>query len=75
MKNKKYFAAVKILLYGILIINLVLIFISVNRSSMAILIFSQLTFILFICMAWLLIKRTPLYKFLRKKYRTGLSVV
>ena len=58
MNNKKYFAAVKILLYGILIVNLVLIFISVNRSGMAILIFSQLTFILFICMAWLLIKRT-----------------
>lgn len=58
MKNKKYFTAVKILLYGILIINLMLIFISVNRSSMAVLIFSQLTFILFICIAWLLIKRT-----------------
>lgn len=58
MKNKKYFTAVKILLYGILIINLILIFISFNRSSTAVLIFSQLTFILFICAAWLLIKRT-----------------
>ena len=58
MKNKKYFTAVKTLFYGILIINLMLIFISVNRSSTAVLIFSQLTFILFICVAWLLIKRT-----------------
>lgn len=58
MKNKKYFTAVKFLFYGILIINLMLIFISVNRSSMVVLIFSQITFILFICIAWLLIKRT-----------------
>ena len=58
MKDKKYFIAVKILFYGILIINLLLIFISVNRSSMAVLISSQLTFILFICAAWFLIKRT-----------------
>ena len=58
MKNKKYFTAVKILLYGILIINLMLIFISFNRSSTTVLIFSQLTFILFICAAWLFIKRT-----------------
>lgn len=58
MKNKKYFTAVKFLFYGILIINLMLIFISVNRSSMVALIFSQITFILFICIAWLLIKRT-----------------
>ena len=33
MKDKKYFIAVKILFYGILIINLLLIFISVNRSA------------------------------------------
>jgi len=58
LKNKKYFTAVKFLFYGILIINLMLIFISVNRSSMVVLIFSQITFILFICIAWLLIKRT-----------------
>lgn len=58
MKNKKYFTAVKFLFYGILIINLMLIFISVNRSSMVVLIFSQIIFILFICIAWLLIKRT-----------------
>lgn len=58
MKNKKYFTAVKFLFYGILIINLMLIFISVNRSSIVVLIFSQITFILFICLAWLLIKRT-----------------
>lgn len=58
MKNKKYFTAVKFLFYGILIINLMLIFISVNRSSIVVLIFSQITFILFICIAWLLIKRT-----------------
>lgn len=58
MKNKKYFTFVKILLYGILIINLLLIFISVNRSSTAVLIFSQFTFILFICVAWMLIKTT-----------------
>ncbi len=58
MENKKYFTAVKILLYGILIINLMLIFISVNRSSTAVLISSQFTFILFICSAWFLIKRT-----------------
>lgn len=58
MKNKKYFTAVKILLYSILIINLMLIFISVNKSNMAVLIFSQLTFILFICIAWFLINRT-----------------
>ena len=58
MKNKKYFTSVKILLYGILMINLMLIFISVNRSSTAVLIFSQLTFILFICVAWFLIKIT-----------------
>ena len=57
MKDKKYFIAVKILFYGILIINLMLIFISVNRSSTAVLISSQLTFILFICIAWVLIKR------------------
>lgn len=58
MKNKKYFTAVKILFYGILIINLMLIFISVYRSSTIVLIISQLTFILFIYAAWLLIKRT-----------------
>ena len=58
MKNKKYFTVAKILLYGILIINLILIFLSVNRSSTAVLIFSQLTFILFICAAWFLIKTT-----------------
>ncbi len=58
MKNKKYFTSVKILFYSILIINLMLIFISVNRSSTAVLIFSQLTFILFICVAWGLLKRT-----------------
>lgn len=57
MKDKKYFIAVKILFYGILIINLMLIFISVNRSGTAVLISSQLTFILFICIAWVLIKR------------------
>lgn len=58
MKDKKYFIAVKILFYGILIINLMLIFISVNGNSTAVLISSQLTFILFICIAWVLIKRT-----------------
>lgn len=58
MKDKKYFIAVKILFYGILIINLMLIFISVNKSSTAVLISSQLTFILFIYIAWVLIKRT-----------------
>ena len=57
MKDKKYFIAVKILFYGILIINLMLIFISVNRSGTAVLISSQLTFILFICIAWVLIKK------------------
>ena len=57
MKDKKYFIAVKFLFYGILIINLLLIFISVNRSSTAVLILSQFTFILFICIAWVLIKR------------------
>ena len=57
MKDKKYFIAVKILFYGILIINLMLIFISVNRSSTAVLISSQFTFIVFICIAWVLIKR------------------
>ena len=57
LKDKKYFIAVKILFYGILIINLLLIFISVNRSSMAVLISSQFTFIVFICIAWVLIKR------------------
>ena len=58
MKDKKYFIAVKFLFYGILIINLLLIFISVNRSSTAVLILSQFTFILFICIAWVLLKRT-----------------
>ena len=58
MKNKKHFTAVKIMLYSILVINLMLIFISINRSSTAVLIFSQLTFILFICVTWFLIKRT-----------------
>ncbi len=58
MKNKKYFTVVKTLLYIILFINLLLIFFSVNNRSTAILVFSQLTFILFICAAWFLIKRT-----------------
>jgi signal transduction histidine kinase len=56
--NKKYFTAVKILFYGILAINLLLILFSIHRNGADILIFSQFTFILFIGVARLLLKST-----------------
>ena len=58
MKNKEYFIAVKVLFYGIMVVNLLLIFISINKSGMVFLIFSQFTFLLFICTSWILLKKT-----------------
>ncbi len=58
MKNKKYFTAVKILFYCIFVINLLFIFISLDKSGAGVLICSQLTFLLFILVAWILLKRT-----------------
>ncbi len=57
MKNRKYCTAVSILFYSIMAINLLLLFISLNKSGTGILICSQLTFLLFILAAWILLKR------------------
>lgn len=58
MKSKKYVTVVNILFYGILMINLLLIFLSVNRGGTVILICSQFSFLLFFCVAWFFLKRT-----------------
>ncbi len=55
MKSKKYI--IVILFYGILMLNLLLIFLSVNRGGTIALVISQFTFILYICVAWILLKK------------------
>ena len=58
MKSKKYVTVVNIWFYGSWMINLLLIFLSVNRGGTVILICSQFSFLLFFCVAWFFLKRT-----------------
>lgn len=57
LKNKNHIFILKVLIYSIIIINLLCIFFLKNRSNMVILIFSQLSFILFICITYFIIKK------------------